>query len=554
MAFTISSRSGSPPGGIVGRLARSLFFAVFLGMGLLFLWLFLAHAVADAVKTNLWKPAPATILDSGVAEEKKGDYRVAVRYAYEWEGRAYTSDFLSQTAGNYSRRSEAAESAEKFPVGLRTTCYVDPAKPSRAVLRKPSFWFVFVGIIPLVFVAVGAGGIWNAWRNPGARAASGSLSRSRSAGGRGATVVFGGVFLVLGLLFTAFFSVPMWTLGLASSQWTETPCTIVSSVVGSHAGDDGSTYSVDIVYRYTFAGREYEGDRYDAVGGSSSGRDGKAEIVARYPAGAKAVCYVDPARPSKALLRRGFSWGMLFGLLPLIFVGVGAMVLFGGRSRKARLTADDEESAMMPSGPVELRAEASPAKRVAMMIFVALFWNGIVSVFVVQMASGFRQGTPDWFLTLFLVPFVLIGLGLIGAVVHSLLALGNPRVRLWAEVPVLKAGTMAKVTWEMTGAVRRIGKFWIYLEGREEATYRRGTSSTTDKSVFARLPIVEISSSWMEMVRGEGTVQIPADFPATFRSDHNKIVWSLKVRGEIARWPDMAEEYEVAMESAGGPA
>lgn len=546
MAFIISNGSRGSFSSVAGRAGRSLFFAVFLGMGLFFLWLF-GRAMFDAARTLLWKETPATILGSEV-EPDGDDYRLVVRYEYEWEGRAYTSGVLSKITQNYNHRDEAYAEAAKLAPGAKTTCRVDPASPSHAVLRTGNLWVAVFAIIPLAFVGVGAGGIWLAWARPRNLAASESRPRAAAARRVIGPGMFGGIFVVVGLVSTWFLTVPMWSWAIASTKWAKTPCTIVSSRVESHSGDKGTTYSVDIVYRYTFGGREYRGDRYSAVTGSSSGYDGKEEIVARYPPGSQSVCYVNPARPYEALLKPGFSWGLLFGLLPLVFVGVGAIIMFFGGGRRAGIASSPEprpRESLAVEGPVELRSASSPWKRVAMMVLVALFWNGIVSIFVLQAVSGFRHGRPEWTLVIFLAPFVLIGIALLGAVVHALLALANPRVRLTVDSPVIAAGGLLKASWEMTGAVRRIGRFWIYLEGREEATYTRGTNTTTDKSVFARLPVVEISSSWMEMLRGEGTLQMPADVPPTFRGNRNRIVWSIKVRGEVARWPDVAEEYEI---------
>ncbi len=61
------------------------------------------------------------------------------------------------------------------------------------------------------------------------------------------------------------------------------------------------------------------------------------------------------------------------------------------------------------------------------MILIAAFWNGIVSVFLWQIVLSFRRGDPEWFLCLFMTPFVLVGLGLMAGVVYFLLALANPR-------------------------------------------------------------------------------------------------------------------------------
>ncbi len=54
-------------------------------------------------------------------------------------------------------------------------------------------------------------------------------------------------------------------------------------------------------------------------------------------------------------------------------------------------------------------------------IFFAVFWNGIVGIFVTQVISGFFSADgPDWGLALFLIPFVLLGLGVIATVIYML--------------------------------------------------------------------------------------------------------------------------------------
>lgn len=48
---------------------------------------------------------------------------------------------------------------------------------------------------------------------------------------------------------------------------------------------------------------------------------------------------------------------------------------------------------------------------------ICLFWNGIVSVFVVKTITDWTGGGGNWFETLFLVPFVLIGLAILANLV-----------------------------------------------------------------------------------------------------------------------------------------
>jgi hypothetical protein len=551
MRMTISG-GGTSSQGAIGKVGRTFFFAIFLGMGLLFLAA-LGKFAFDASRPLFWQTAPATILSSEVLAHRSS-YRAAVRYEYRWEGRSYTSNVLRRPVESHDRYAAAQAEVDSFPAGAKTTCRVNPARPSEAVLRTGNLWLALFAVIPLVFVVLGVGGIRATWRGVGP--ASAPRSGRLSGGGRAWLwlALFGGVFILLGAALTWGFSIPMWKRAFGSAKWMPTPCVVVSSRVGTHTGKDSTTYSVDVLYRYTFAGREYRSERYDAVGGSSSGYSGKARIVARYPAGAQTTCYVNPENPSEALLKPGADAGVLFGLVPIVFLAAGLLIVFFGGKKPAanRLPGAPAAGAQPAQGPLELKSSSSPAMRVLGAIFVTIFWNGIVSIFVSQAVESFREGSPEWFMALFLVPFVGVGLFLVGLTVHSLLALANPRIRLWLDPASPSPGGTVKVAWEITGAVQRIRRLWIYLEGREEATYRQRDSNSTEKATFARLPIVKIETSWMDMVRGEGTLLVPVGVPASFAAANNKIVWTLKARGEIARFPDVAEEFEITMKPQEG--
>ena len=67
---------------------------------------------------------------------------------------------------------------------------------------------------------------------------------------------------------------------MRARSWVAADCEVVSSGVETHSDDDGDTYSVEILYRYRFEGREYHSNRYHFFTGSSSGYEGKARVVA----------------------------------------------------------------------------------------------------------------------------------------------------------------------------------------------------------------------------------------------------------------------------------
>ncbi len=75
-------------------------------------------------------------------------------------------------------------------------------------------------------------------------------------------------------------------------------------------------------------GLSYKADRYDFVGGSSSGHAGKARVVEEYRKATTPICYVNPEDPSEAVLKRGFHASLLFALFPLPFILVGVFGVF----------------------------------------------------------------------------------------------------------------------------------------------------------------------------------------------------------------------------------
>jgi hypothetical protein len=83
----------------------------------------------------------------------------------------------------------------------------------------------------------------------------------------------------------------------------------------------------------------------------------------------------------------------------------------------------------------------------------------------------------------------LIGLVMIGAVGYCLLALFNPRPTLRVTPGAVPLGGQLRVDWEYSGRTHTLQRVRIRLEGREEATYRRGTTTSTDKNLFARLEL-----------------------------------------------------------------
>ncbi|MBZ5552420.1 MAG: DUF3592 domain-containing protein [Acidobacteriia bacterium] len=353
-----------------------------------------------------------------------------------------------------------------------------------------------------------------------------------------------------------------------AKSWIETPCVVISSRVASHRGSKGgTTYSVDIRYAYGVEGRQYVSTRYQFFQGSSGGFEKKWEIVRSYRPGQQAICFVDPDDPRSAVLERGFTSELYFGLIPLVFLVIGGVGLtcavrrmhrrnaaspqtpWLSRSVQVRIQTPSASSPLSPassSEPLTLKPQASPIAKLLGIILFSAFWNGIISVFIFQAWKTWRGGSPDWSLTLFMIPFVLVGLGTIVGVGYFFLALFNPRPKLTVSPGAIPLGGSAQLEWEVTGRADRIRRFCIYLEGREEATYPSGKSTHTDKEAFARIDAIDTQTPGY-MTHGTARITVPPDTVPSFESAHNKIVWLLCVRGDIERWPDLDEEFPIAV-------
>lgn len=556
-------RSGQANPKEAGGGCLVLFGLIFGGIGLLF-FVFLVRQFLAEAETYQWVETPCELgrceieVDEG---DRDNPFQLAVSYQYRHEGRHRMSDQYSlqrQRSGDYEKlallRRELLEEAE-------LVCYVNPSAPDEAVLARQALSTGLFALFPLIFVAVGVGILWSGvvtMRNrragtvkEGKKAAiTGAAAAAKKSGWKVGAAV-GALFFGVGLVIA-------WTMALGpihrmmdSRAWVETPCEILWSRVQSHDSDDGTTYSVDIFFQYEFGGQTHRSNRYEAMGGSSSGREGKMAVVRNYPVGSRQVCYVNPELPEQAMLKPGFSAWVLMGLLPLVFAGVGLLILLASlksrdRAGAGRLRGAGEAVVGDESGPIILRPDGSRWLKMLGMLALALFWNGIVSVFVVEMINGWQAGRGDIFLTLFMIPFVLVGALILWGFFYQLLAMANPRPVITLPSGPPRSGEEWSLSWELSGRASRVVNFKILLWGVESATYRRGTNTVTAKEVFFERVIFE-TSLMEEMRSGSAVIRLPGDLMYSLKLDNNEIKYELRVVGDIPLWPDIGDIFDLTL-------
>jgi hypothetical protein len=361
--------------------------------------------------------------------------------------------------------------------------------------------------------------------------------------GRIGAVLFFSLFLLAGVGFLIPTAIlPVWRV-VASRSWHPTTCTIVSSQVHSERGDHGATYRPDIQYRYTYADKKYQSDRAWPFSGTF-GNQYAAELVRLYRPKHQATCYVNPANPAEAILSRELPLRMMVAsLVAMVFALVGAGGIYFTLRRGGTIASP---LGISRATSPELRVKQGPMTRFFVILLFALFWDGMVSFLLYEVIQSYRRGHGDLCMTIFAIPFVAIGIGFIIGLIYSFLALFNPRPNVTLKRSPLRPGEESDVKWLFTGRSDRITHLTIHLEGREEATYRRGTRTVTDKSIFFRQKIADTARAY-EIASGTGKLAIPPRTMHTFAARNNKIVWELQVHGEIPNWPDATEQLEIVV-------
>jgi hypothetical protein len=143
--------------------------------------------------------------------------------------------------------------------------------------------------------------------------------------------------------------------GLASRWWTTT----TGTVTYSSAHESRRYRSVDIRYRYTVDGREYEGDRFRYGYTTAMGRLTSIEVSAAqaaYPVGSHPRVYVDPRQPARSVLEPRAP------VEDLLWVGGGLMFLLTPfvRTRRSPAPVSDSTAAAGATGVAEPTTAAEP--------------------------------------------------------------------------------------------------------------------------------------------------------------------------------------------------
>ncbi|GHC55633.1 DUF3592 domain-containing protein [Roseibacillus persicicus] len=505
---------------------------------------------------RLWtyEEVPCQVQKFEILDEASNDepFSARVQFTYQHNGQQYTGNRLTANEGRHEDYEHYVELEQE--VRARGTCFLNPDQPSESILQR-SRGAVWGGIAFTLFgsffVAIGVFIIKASKDESKALSAKGSSKEFKHRGTIAAA--FFGIFALAGVGVFFGSTLPMARKALSLRSWEPTPATVIWSRVRSHDSDDGTTYSPDIFYRYRYQDQEHRSNTFSLSSGSSSGRSSKQKIVDQYPRGKEFTCYVNPKKPWQAVGQPKLGWSVLIMLLPLPFLAVG----FGGvwwslkKSRELKSPALPERKGHLPArsqpgkGNQKLKSSNRSMNFFGHLIF-ALFWCGIVSVFVVVAWGKWASGHPEWFLNIFLIPFILVGLIALLSLPYSFLAIFSPRFDLSVKDEDLRPGIATKFRWKQTGGSGQLTEMTITLVGQEEATYQRGTDRSTATSIFYQKDLFT-TTSLPSMLQSECDLIFPHDALPTLKGEHNRIRWYIRMHAAVKSRPDVRERIDLIL-------
>lgn len=556
-----------------GRIILTVFLAaVMAGLSFLFLrsqageWSLLGR-----LRSESWEEIPCTIVASSVREDRSDEspYLFDVTYAYSYQDSEYTSQTYAPRYYGSFDYAEPFRLTREYPPGTKTVCFVRPSDPAGAVLRPPElssqvmsllFWVSLpVGLLALLLCF-----IWRrrkTWQDvemPRGRTRLGPL-------GLVVGLLFTGAFLLGGVLsFHGFLVRPVFD-SVAWQGWKETPCAVIASHLITQSGPPPTSYRPDVLYEYQFDGQTYRSNRYGAEGLSGTAGVGEQQ---RLPAGMATVCYVNPKDPYEAVLVRNLPGGLWWGLLSLPFLAVGIVgmtvvlrvyvrELRSARPTEAAITAEVTlpgavSGEVWPLAPVTFESGKACLQRFFSMAGATVFWYGIWWVFFGQAIWGwYRYGEESLFFDSIgdcLGALLFFGIGIVWVVlaVRAFWRLFLPRVTLTLNSARVALSETVVLEWHLSTTSPSLRRLRVFLEGREEADRSSGEGNITKRETFAQLDFIN-QATRPTVTAGRGQVTIPAETMHTLETTYHKVLWTIKVEGDVRRGPDIKEEYPITV-------
>ena len=389
-----------------------------------------------------------------------------------------------------------------------------------------------------------------------------------------AALVAGTIALVVVLVKVV---IPEWRV---NHQFVEHTCVVLQTRLAKQEGADGTLYRPEARIQYSVNGETYVTWTYSIRGRYTASRAEVEKILQSLEPGEEYTCWYDPADPSVAVLVQTYTWWSWLTLaIPgsFILIGIGGVVhslMTWGKSaerqaaiaqRTAHGASFDPSRCSLPDFPYVPKPASitdSPGTTLAYRLpsvtgsgwkllggaAACLGWNGIVALFACVAISGFLEGRPDWLLTVLVIPFLVVGGGIIVYFLRYVLvasAIGPTLVEI-SEQP-LYPGNHYELFVSQTGRLR-VKSLEVVLACEEQATFQQGTNTRRESLRVLEQPVYRREQFDVRHgvpFEARCLLEVPAGAMHSFKSEHNEISWKIIVKGEVDGWPSFSRSFPV---------
>ncbi len=301
------------------KIGSSLMGFVFILLPCLFAHSLVKDELKDVDVALNWDKVPCEVTQTKIVTHD-GKYALQILYFYHKNGVKYASHRF-RFSEDYFTDSDAGvvnEMRDRFVANPHAECYVKSTSPGISVLTAEVFTVdVFALLFPLMFILVGIIIIRGPWVK-GDDTVSLKLFRV-------AAFIFAGGFLTAGLVSTA----QNLKDALADCDgWRKVPCKVEASWVQSHTssssrGGSSTSYSAEVLYRYSYNDKQYAGNKVRLGAVISGSHSTASKISSSYRKGQSYHCYVNPENHCYSALQadRGVAWASMFFPIPFFLIG-----------------------------------------------------------------------------------------------------------------------------------------------------------------------------------------------------------------------------------------
>jgi hypothetical protein len=379
-------------------------------------------------------------------------------------------------------------------------------------------------------------------------------------------LLIGLALFIGGCVATWFFSIKPIIKTLDARDWPAVPCKIISAELETHTDSDGTSYTFDINYQYIYNGKTYKSDKYAFIPQSKGNHESKLNIVNEYKQAQNPVCYVNPENPPEAVLKRGFHKSLLFAIFPPVLALIGLLVIGSQLAPPTPLPQTRKtEKDWLPNIKISARSyhplEKTPitlqGSRIVPVLIGVLILNIVYNLIVLDVLFEVYQwianGTffKNASMTL-LVP--AISIFFVFTAVYLALALFNPRPIIQISSERIPLGSSALVGWSFRGRTSSIKHLTLTLLAKEWIRYSSGSGkshrTTTQENPFYQMQLIDIDNP-DEIRAGQAGIVIPENTMHSFEAVDNKIIWQIVIRGVVHFWPDIKNEFKIAVVPTG---